>query len=156
MPKELPIYEIDNLDRSILRSLLRDARTPFSDIAQELGVSDGTIHVRVNKLKQAGVITGAHIAVDHRALGYSICAFIGINLEHARDYEATVKKLKNIDRITEAYYTTGHYNILTKVLAHDMDDLYRFLVEVLQSIEKVQSTETLLVLNTPIARHVKV
>jgi Lrp/AsnC family transcriptional regulator for asnA, asnC and gidA len=59
-----PPYPIDKIDREILSRLLQDSRRSYQDIARELIVSGGTIHVRTNKMKEAGVITGSRITVD--------------------------------------------------------------------------------------------
>ena len=73
-------YEIDNLDRSILRILQKDARTPYLEIARELDVSGGTIHVRINKMKDAGLLRGTRQQVDYRALGLDVTAMVGIRV----------------------------------------------------------------------------
>ncbi|MDM3602512.1 winged helix-turn-helix transcriptional regulator, partial [Proteus mirabilis] len=52
------IYQIDYLDRDILHALMANARTPYAELAKIFAVSPGTIHVRVEKMKQAGIITG--------------------------------------------------------------------------------------------------
>ena len=60
-------YLIDNLDRGILEALMGNARTAYAELAKQFGVSPGTIHVRVEKMKQAGIITGARIDVSPKA-----------------------------------------------------------------------------------------
>lgn len=79
-------YQIDNLDRGILEALMANARTAYAELAKQFGVSPGTIHVRVEKMKQAGIITGARIDVSPKQLGYDVCCFIGIILKSAKDY----------------------------------------------------------------------
>ena len=66
-------YQIDNLDRGILDALMANARTAYAELAKQFGVSPGTIHVRVEKMKQAGIITGARIDVSPKQLGYDVC-----------------------------------------------------------------------------------
>lgn len=65
-------YQIDNLDRGILDALMENARTAYAELAKQFGVSPGTIHVRVEKMKQAGIITGARIDVSPKQLGYDV------------------------------------------------------------------------------------
>jgi Lrp/AsnC family transcriptional regulator for asnA, asnC and gidA len=77
---------IDQLDRNILSALMTDAKTAYAELAGRFGVSPATIHVRIEKLKQQGVITGTHLAVDSKALGYDVECFIGIKLNSAGDY----------------------------------------------------------------------
>ena len=52
-------YQIDNLDRGILDALMANARTAYAELAKQFSVSPGTIHVRVEKMKQAGALTSA-------------------------------------------------------------------------------------------------
>lgn len=69
-------YQIDNLDRGILDALMENARTAYAELAKQFGVSPGTIHVRVEKMKQAGIITGARIDVSPKQLGYDVAALL--------------------------------------------------------------------------------
>jgi Lrp/AsnC family transcriptional regulator for asnA, asnC and gidA len=110
-------YQIDNLDRGILDALMANARTAYAELAKQFGVSPGTIHVRVEKMKQAGIITGARIDVSPKQLGYDVCCFIGIILKSAKDYPSALARLESLEEVTEAYYTTGHYSIFIKSCA---------------------------------------
>ena len=67
-------YQIDNLDRGILEALMANARTAYAELAKQFGVSPGTIHVRVEKMKQAGIITGARIDVSPKYLCQQLVA----------------------------------------------------------------------------------
>ena len=109
-------HKIDNLDRSILSALQQDARVPYAELGKRFTVSPATIHVRVEKMKQAGIITGTQAMVDVKQLGYDVCCFIGINLKSAKDYAAALSQLERLDEVVEAYYTTGHYNIFIKIM----------------------------------------
>jgi Lrp/AsnC family transcriptional regulator for asnA, asnC and gidA len=149
-------HEIDKLDRQILSQLQKDARRPFQDIARELVVSGGTVHVRFSKLRESGIIEGSRLIIDQSKLGYDVTAFVGINLQHAGDYKSVVNKLNQIPQIVEAHYTTGKYSIFIKVLAKSTRGLHDFLIEELQAIEGIQSTETLISLEAPIERDVPV
>ncbi|USD36930.1 MULTISPECIES: transcriptional regulator AsnC [Ferrimonas] len=147
-------YRIDNLDKTILTALQADARTPYAELAKRNGVSPGTVHVRIEKMKQAGIITSAQVMVDPKKLGYQVCCFIGINLKTAGDYPDVLKQLQALPEVVEAYYTTGHYSIFTKILTRNIDALHHLLVHQIQSIEQIQSTETLLSLQQPIHRQI--
>ncbi|MBT0727838.1 transcriptional regulator AsnC [Rosenbergiella australiborealis] len=148
-------FQLDNLDRDILNVLLKQAKTPYAEMAKMFGVSAGTIHVRVEKMRQSGVITGTHIAVDHRRLGFDVCCFIGIILKSARDYPAALQKLEALDEVVEAWYTTGHYSVFIKVMCRSIDALQHVLVNKIQTIDEIQSTETLISLQNPIDRPIK-
>ena len=144
--------KIDDTDRSILQFLVRDSKTTYQEIADALDVSAGTIHFRVNKLKESGIITGSKVILDNEKLGLEVCAFIGINLVSAKSYGTAQKKLNALSEIVELYYTTGSYSLFAKVLLKGTKHLHHFLVEKLQALPEVQSTETLIVLDQPISR----
>ncbi len=147
--------QIDNLDRGILNALMENARTAYAELAKQFNVSPGTIHVRVEKMKQAGIIKGTRVEVDPRQLGYDVCCFIGIILKSARDYPSALAKLDALDEVVEAWYTTGHYSIFIKVMCRSIDALQQVLINKIQTIDEIQSTETLISLQNPIMRSIK-
>ena len=147
-------HKIDNLDRSILSALQQDARVPYAELGKRFTVTPATIHVRVETMKQAGIITGTQAMVDVKQLGYVVCCFIGINLKSAKDYAAALSQLEGLDEVVEAYYTTGHYNIFIKIMTRSIDELHHLLTDRIQAIDEIQSTETLISLHNPIARQV--
>jgi Lrp/AsnC family transcriptional regulator for asnA, asnC and gidA len=79
--------DIDQLDRRILAILMKDAVVPYTEIAKQLDVSAGTIHVRMKKMMEMGLVTGSQLTIDPTLAGYDICAFIGIFLEKGSVYE---------------------------------------------------------------------
>ncbi|MCG7491755.1 transcriptional regulator AsnC [Vibrio sp. Of14-4] len=146
--------KMDDLDRTILKTLMEDARTPYAEMAKQFGVSPATIHVRIEKMKAAEVIQGTEVIVDTKKLGYDVCCFIGINLNAARDYHSALVKLNALEEVVEAYYTTGAYNIFVKLMCRSIEELQCVLIDKLQAIDEVQSTETLISLQNPINRNV--
>ncbi|WP_404409851.1 transcriptional regulator AsnC [Pseudidiomarina marina] len=147
---------IDDLDRAIISTLQENARVSYAEIAKVEGVSPATIHVRIEKLRQAGIITGTHIHVDPRKLGYDVCCFIGINLARAGDYPSALQQLNALPEVVEAHYTTGQYSIFIKVMVRSIDDLQNLLINKIQPIEEIQATETLISLQQPIMRQIQV
>jgi Lrp/AsnC family transcriptional regulator, regulator for asnA, asnC and gidA len=147
-------YELDDLDRKIVQELQRDSRKPFQEIARDLKVSGGTVHVRYNKMKEEGFIRGGRLALDPQKLGYTVCAFIGINLHNARDVNKVIQDLSHLPQIVEAHFTTGSYNLFLKVVEKSIPGLHTFLAENLQIIPEIQSTETLLSLDMVIEREI--
>jgi Lrp/AsnC family transcriptional regulator for asnA, asnC and gidA len=148
-------YQIDNLDKKILLALMDNARVAYADLAKQFAVSAGTIHVRVEKMKQAGIIEGTRVVIDAKKLGYDVCCFIGINLRSAGDYPEVIEQLQKVDEVVEAYYTTGQYSILAKLMTPSIEALQWVLIDKIQGIKQVQSTETLISLQNPILRDIK-
>jgi len=147
-------YQIDNLDRSILSALLTDSRQVYSELAKKLCVSNGTIHFRIKRLKQAGILKGSKAVIDPEQLGYGVCTFIGINLEKAGESRAVAAKLRELSEVTEIYFTTGRFSLFAKVFTHSNRELHRFLSYKLHTIPGVQSTQTILILEAPLIRDV--
>ncbi len=103
--------------------------------------------------RNEAIITGARIDVSPRSIsGYDVGCFIGIILKSAKDYPSALAKLESLDEVTEAYYTTGHYSIFIKVMCRSIDALQHVLINKIQTIDEIQSTETLIVLQNPIMR----
>ncbi|PTQ92671.1 Lrp/AsnC family transcriptional regulator for asnA, asnC and gidA [Mucilaginibacter yixingensis] len=146
--------EIDNLDIQILSILMKNATTPYTEIAKELIVSGGTIHVRMKKLEEMGVIKGASLEVNPQKLGYDITAFLGIFLEKGSQYNEAVKQLQTVKEIVELHYTTGSYSIFAKIVCHDTSHLREVLNESIQSVKGIQRTETFISLEESIRRQI--
>lgn len=150
--KQIPDYDIDNLDIEILSLLIANARAPFTEIAQKLVVSPGTIHVRMKKLEKMGVVVGAELVLDASKLGFDLTAFIGIFLEKSAKYSEVVPRLRAIEEIVEAHYTTGGYGIFCKIICSNTDHLRTVLNDKIQSVEGIQRTETMISLEQSIRK----
>ena len=109
-------YDIDKLDMDILRILMDNADTPFTEIAKTLVVSGGTIHVRIKKMKDMGLIRGSYLSINPQKIGYDVCAFLGIYLEKGSQYHDAVESLRKIKEIVEMHYCTGAYSIFAKII----------------------------------------
>ena len=149
-------YEIDKVDIMIINSLMKDARCAFTDIAKDLSVSPGTIHVRMNRLEKLGIVSGSSIQIDHSKLGYDLTAFIGIYLIRGSIYNKVIDELKNIPEVLETHYTTGKYSIFAKVLCKNTNHMRKVLNEKIQKIDGIQTTETMISLEQGIDRQVTI
>ena len=147
--------EIDQLDKQILAKLVEDGKMPYTDIAKQLFVSGGTIHVRMKKLEQLGIVKGASLTVDYQKLGFDITAFLGIHLDKSSLYDEVAEQLKQIPEIVEANYTTGLYSIFTKIVCKDTNHLRQVLHDKIQKIPGIQRTETFISLEQSISRPVQ-
>lgn len=146
--------EIDQLDRMILAKLVEDGKTPYTDLAKQFFVSSGTIHVRMRKLEQMGIVKGSSLIIDYYKLGYTITAFLGIYLERSSLYNEAAEFLKQIPEVVEANYITGSYSILAKIICRDTRHLHEVLRDKIQQIPGIQRTETFISLEDTIGRRV--
>lgn len=146
--------QIDKLDLQILSILMKDAFTPYTEIAKKLLVSGGTIHVRMNKLKELKVVKGFELVVDPLEMGFDVSGFIGIYLEKGSLYNNVSKELKKIPEVVELHYTTGTYSMFAKITCKDTKNLRDVLNEKIQSIKGIQRTETFISLEESFKRQV--
>jgi Lrp/AsnC family transcriptional regulator for asnA, asnC and gidA len=148
--------DIDKLDKQILSLLMHNAKQPYTDIAKQLHVSGGTIHVRMKKLEDAGVVKGYHLAVDYGKLGYDICAFLGIYLDKSSLYDDVAAELERIPEIVAVHYTTGLYSIFAQIICRDTTHLRDVLHDKIQKIVGIQRTETFISLQESVERPIDV
>ena len=102
---------LDDTDHKILNMLIENTRTPFTDIAKKLLISAGTVHVRVKKMEDAGIIIGSSLSLDYKKLGYNFIAYIGIYLKKTAQTHFVINRISDIHIVTVASITTGKYNI---------------------------------------------
>ena len=147
-------YQIDEIDQKILSFLVNNARMPFLEIARECGVSGAAIHQRVRKLESNGVITGSRLLVKPRALGLNVCAFISVTISEANKYRDVVNSLKHIPEIVECHFVTGKAALFLKVFCFDNEHLMNILINTIQRIPYVLSTDTMISLDQAFEREV--
>lgn len=152
--KEMQSYHIDQIDQKILSFLVKNARMPFLEIARECGVSGAAIHQRVKRLEANGVITGSRLLVKPQALGLNVCAYVSVSLTESNKYPEVIESFKKISEIVECHFVTGKYALLLKVYCFNHDHLMEILVNTIQKIPYVQSTETQISLDQAIERQV--
>ena len=148
--------EIDSIDRKILAILMQDANKPYTEIAKEIHVSGGTVHVRMKKLRSMGIVTGANLTIEYSRLGYDITAFLGIYLDKSSLYEEVLEELKRIPEVVGAHYTTGNYSIFAKIVCKDTTHLRQVLHDKIQHISGIQRTETFISLEEGINRPIDI
>jgi Lrp/AsnC family transcriptional regulator, regulator for asnA, asnC and gidA len=150
------ILELDEVDKQILAILMKNAKTPYTDIAKSIHVSGGTVHVRMNKLEQLGIVTGATLTIDYAKLGYDISAFLGIYLDKSSLYDEVSDQLQQIPEVVAAHYTTGIYSIFAKIICRDTAHLKEILHDKIQKINGIQRTETFISLQESINRPISI
>lgn len=148
-------YEIDKTDEKILEILLQDAKRPYTEVAKRANVSQGTVHVRMNKMEEAGIVEKNTLKINYARLGYDITAFIGIYLEKSALYDKVLEKLKNIPEITNIHYTTGNYSMFVKIHCRDTNHLKQVLHDKMQQVEGIDRTETMISLEESLDRNLK-
>jgi Lrp/AsnC family transcriptional regulator for asnA, asnC and gidA len=131
--------ELSPLDKRIIEHLQADGRRPFTQIANELGVSEAAVRARTNRLVERGILQVVGVA-DPGKLGFQQ-ALIGIRCQPGR-LVAVAEALAELPEVDYVVVTTGRFDILIETVTEDNEDLLRFLTDRLQAIEGVRDSET--------------
>ncbi len=144
----------DYVDQQILLQIREDARKPFSQIADELKISNSLVHQRVRKLKESGVIHKAEFVVDEKQIGYKTKSYVGIRLKEARYAKLVVNELNKIPEILECNYVSGNYALFILIFAHDNHHLRNILYEQIHEIDGVAGTDSFICFDTNFKRQI--
>jgi Lrp/AsnC family transcriptional regulator for asnA, asnC and gidA len=148
--------KIDGIDKKILIELTSNSRTPILEISRKIGISGAAIHQRIRKLNNSGLISGQHLKLNPKALGYTTLAFIGVYFDKAERNSQAIKEMKKIPEILECHYTTGNWSVLIKILCKNNEHLMTLLNKQIQSINGVSRTETFISLEQQIDRQITI
>ena len=142
-------FRLDEIDHQILDMLIDNTRIPFTDIAKKLLISAGTVHVRVKKMEEAGIIKGSSLMLDYKKLGYSFIAYVGVYLNNTSQTKFVLERINEIPYVTVAHITTGKFNIFCKIRARSTEHA-KEVIFLLDDIEGVYRTETMISLEESI------
>ncbi|NNC49070.1 MAG: winged helix-turn-helix transcriptional regulator, partial [Flaviramulus sp.] len=141
--------KLDEIDHQILDMLIDNTRIPFTDIAKKLLISAGTVHVRVKKMEESGIIKGSSLMLDYKKLGYSFIAYVGVYLNNTSQTKFVLERINEIPFVTVAHITTGKFNIFCKIRARSTEHAKQ-VIFLLDDIEGVYRTETMISLEESI------
>ncbi|MBN2869030.1 MAG: winged helix-turn-helix transcriptional regulator [Flavobacteriaceae bacterium] len=136
-------FKLDEIDHQILDMLIDNTRVPFTDIAKKLLISAGTVHVRVKKMEDAGIIKGSSLTLDYKKLGYSFIAYVGVFLQNTSQTTFVLERINEIPFVTVAHITTGKFNVFCKIRARNTEHA-KDVIFMLDDIEGVYRTETMI------------
>lgn len=136
-------FKLDEIDHQILDMLIDNTRVPFTDIAKKLLISAGTVHVRVKKMEDAGIIKGSSLTLDYKKLGYSFIAYVGVFLQNTSQTKFVLERINEIPFVTVAHITTGKFNVFCKIRAKNTEHA-KDVIFMLDDIEGVYRTETMI------------
>ena len=147
-------YQLDKTDSKILRFLVKNARMPFLEIARECGISGAAIHQRIRKMENIGVITGSRLMVEPQVLGLNVCCFICVSLTDSNKFAEVIERIKRVPEVVECHFVTGRHSLLLKLHCTDHEHLMDVIINTIQNIPGVKSTETMISLNQAFERHI--
>lgn len=140
----MPKFELDAIDRKILRALQADGKISVGELAQKVGLSPSPCARRVRLLEKEGVIRGYAAIVDQKRVGLPISAFASIKLERQReeDLDRFEEAVSRWQEVLDCYLMTGQRDYLMRIVTADLEAYERFIKDKLTRLENIASIET--------------
>lgn len=133
----------DELNRQIIAILEEDGRTPFSDIAQALDVSEGTIRNRVNALRDANMLRIVAIT-DPVAREYRTDAILGVKVAPGVSPASVANRFQDDPRVVFALWVAGSFDLILEIVSDDADALQGFLETEIHSATDIAHFEVMM------------
>ena len=132
---------LDKTDLKILRRLSSDGRISFSDLAEDIGLSQTPTLKRVRRLESDGIIKGYQAVLDEAALGASMTVFTWVSLtDQKKDSLMAFERLmQQSPEVMDCYLMTGDADYMLRIAVDGLDEFERFLTERLSSLAEVKS-----------------
>ena len=137
--------KLDSIDRQILMTMKKNARTPIKDIAKKVFLSSPAVANRIEKLEKAGIISGYHAHINSFLFGYNIKAFINLEVAPAQKKEF-YPFIQSIPNVIECNCVTGAYSMLIEVFFQTTQQLDHFINE----LQRFGKTQTQIVFSTSV------
>jgi len=139
--------QINQINLTIINILKKDSSTPFVDVAKRIGVSDATVHQRVRRMIEAGIINKFTISVDNNLLGYDHMAFMGINISPG-SADQIISDLLKIEEVLEMHEMHGKFDLLLKIRAKNLIQMREIVENKICKIPHILESELMTVLKT--------
>jgi len=144
---------VDDKDLKILELLKSNARLTTKQISKKTLLPITTVHNRIKKLENLGVIKNYSVVIDHRKIGKTISAYILMNINYIYLKEKNLtqhqlaQQLSSHPFVDKISMVTGETDMILKVIVNDVSQLDDFVTKYLRNIDGVQRTKTMLILN---------
>ena len=147
--------KLDHVDFNILNILAENAQTPYTDVAKKLIISPGTVHMRMRKMKEMGLITGATLSLDYAKMGWKMTIFLGIFLSEINLFKKVMKKLNEFEEVVNIHHVTGKYDIFIKMHARDSFHYKQVYQDEILSIKGIRGIESFISIEENVERHIQ-
>jgi DNA-binding Lrp family transcriptional regulator len=141
---------MDALDARLIRAVWNKPRVGVMELTRELGVARSTLTVRLDKLRQRGIICG--LDLDLRAMGYEVLAFVSLDIAKGQ-LQHVANDLREIPEVLEIHSVTGPDDLHCRVVAHTNDHLQHIIDRILE-VQGVDRTTTQIALNEQLRHRV--
>lgn len=142
-------FNLDQIDREMLKLLTQDAKLSHKDIGKKLNRSASAITERIRRLEEQGIIKNYTAIVDYKKVSnlFITCALVRVNNHAAGALNVFKKNITLFDEVLECFHITGHYDFLIKVVVAHMSSYNDFLVQKLGLIPNIGEIKSLPVID---------
>ncbi len=142
--------KLDHIDRKVLEILQSNGKITNAQLSKEIGLSPAPTLERVKKLETSGIIKSYHAQLEPEKVGLGVTTFVMVTLVgHKMDVTRSfVDKVNAIGEIIECHHITGTGDFLLKVISRDIASYQKLMLETINEIEEVASTQTMVILST--------
>ncbi len=146
--------KLDEVDFAILSLLSEDAQMAYTEVAKRATISSGTVHMRIRKMRELGIVTGATLNLDYVKIGWKLTVFLGIFLRESGLYKKVIKRLKDVPEVVKVHHTTGKYDVFVKMHAKDSIHYREVYQENILSIKGIREVESFISVEQSLNRHI--
>ncbi len=138
------MHDIDEKDMEILRVLKQNSQFSIQKISKRTGIPVATVHNRIKKMKESGIITGYTIRINPVKLGRKMTAYVLVKATQKADQSILLHEIASYEHVEEGSMVTGEFDFLFKLRVKDMDELNKFVITYLRLLPTVAETRTMI------------
>lgn len=146
--------KLDQVDFNILSILTEDAQTPYTEVAKKLIISPGTVHSRMKKMREMGLVVGASLNLDYTVMGWKFTVFLGIDLSKSTMYKEVIEKLMLVREVVKVHHVSGKYDIFIKMHTRDSIHYREIFQDSILTIDGIKSVESFISVEQNLSRHI--
>lgn len=146
--------KLDHVDFNILTILTEDAQTSYTDVAKQLIISPGTVHARMKKMREMGLVVGASLNLDYAVMGWKFTVFLGIYLSQSTMYKEVIYHLMQVQEVVKVHHVSGKYDIFIKMHTKDSIHYREIFQNKILTIEGIKGVESFISVEQNLSRHI--
>lgn len=134
---------LDQTDLAILRILAGDVTRSAAEIGRSVGIGQSAAWRRIRKLREAGILAGRRVVVDHTALGFGVTVFLGVRLaaKGRSSLEEFERAVTAIPEVQTVQHVLGQFDYRLRIVARDITDFERILRRRIMTLPGVGQVE---------------
>lgn len=145
-----PNPKLDKIDRKILDILQSNAKITNAQLSKEIGLSPAPTLERVKKLELSGIIKSYHAKLDTDKIGLGVSTFVYVTLKghNKKNIDVFLEEINTIDEIIECHHITGSGDFILRVIAQDIANYQKLMLEKVSDISVVDNLQSMVILST--------